>query len=409
MTLTWSIALVALVAMVVGELWRVSASGLSRDAPVATAIAVAVTMATAWPIAEDEPGHLVGMTGPLVLAVVACLFVGVAGRQWASLRGDLLRVVTPVVVAGVLVRLPLPNGRVLLDYAEASGRPVSLVGMALLAVAIVAVAAPVVLRSVVHSRRTQEPLRMVLPEELGRHGPLALAAATTASVMALALKVLGPISLVLFLLPLVVLLPAVTRQSRIRLAQQQTLFALARLTEQAGLTAPGHAARVAALAVPVAREAGLPEGELADVETIGLLHDIGQVGLSRPIPGGATVEISARDQRRIAATGAAILARTAELSRLASRVADIGIPHHRAQLRGDVDLASRVVRVVSAYDDLTAQTNQLTGGQSPVAALERIRRNSPHEYDPQVVTALIRVLDRRGALAAGESERMLPI
>ena len=95
------------------------------------------------------------------------------------------------------------------------------------------------------------------------------------------------------------------------------------------------------------------EADLPDVEAAALLHDIGQVGLTRPIPRGATVEVSALDQRRIAATGAAILARTADLSRLASVVADVGALHHRAVERGDVALPARVVRVVSAYDDLT--------------------------------------------------------
>ena len=126
-----------------------------------------------------------------------------------------------------------------------------------------------------------------------------------------------------------------------------------------------------------------------------LLHDVGQVGLSRPIPGGATIEISALDQRRVAATGAAILARTADLSRLAPVVADVGIPHHRAVARGDVALASRVVRVVSAYDDLSASLEHQ-------GALERILRSTPHDYDPLVVGALVRHLERRGTVSAAE-------
>jgi response regulator RpfG family c-di-GMP phosphodiesterase len=255
------------------------------------------------------------------------------------------------------------------------------------------VATPVVVRTLARVPHEHAPLRSLVVAELRRHALLAVATATTGVVTALALHVLGPVSFLLFLVPMTVLLPAVTRQRQIRAAQRQTMFALARLTDQAGLTAPGHAARVARLAVPVAREAGVEDADLLDVETAALLHDVGQVGLSRPIPGGATTEISALDQRRVAATGAAILARTADLSRLAPVVADVGIPHHRAVARGDVALASRVVRAVSAYDDLTAVLDQQ-------AALERIVRSTPHDYDPLVVAALVRHLERRGTIGA---------
>jgi response regulator RpfG family c-di-GMP phosphodiesterase len=198
----------------------------------------------------------------------------------------------------------------------------------------------------------------------------------------------------------------VTRQRRIREAQHQTLVALSRLTDQAGLTTPGHGTRVARLAVPVAREAGVDDADLPEVEAAALLHDVGQVGLSRPIPGGATVEISLRDQRRVAATGAAILARTAELSRLAPIVADVGVPQHWAVERGDVATASRVVRVVSAYDDLAGTGTRLDGAQGPISAVERILRATPYEYDPDVVDALIRHLVRTGALSGSDLARL---
>lgn len=130
------------------------------------------------------------------------------------------------------------------------------------------------------------------------------------------------------------------------------------------------------------------------------------MGLTRPIPGGATVEISLRDQRRVAATGAAILARTAELSRLAPILADVGVPHHWAVQRGDVAMPSRVVRVVSAYHDLTGTGTRLSGSHSPLAAVERILRATPYEYDPDVVDALIRHLVRTGVLRTADMAQL---
>lgn len=399
--MTPTLAIVAFGAMVLGEAWRVSVPGLARDAPLAQATAVALAVSTGWPAPDGDGSSVLGLTGPLLLACLATLTVAVARRQWAGLPRDLGRTVTAVLVAGLLARLRLPGLPSLFEQAEHPSSHPAVLALTLLAVAVLAVGAPVLARVTVQAVRERGSLRTQLRASLARHAPLALATASTATVMALSLEVLGVISFVLFLVPMALLQPAVTRQRRIREAQRQTLFALSRLTDQAGLTASGHAVRVAALAVPVAREVGVEEDDLDDVEAAALLHDVGQVGLTSPIPGGATMEISLRDQRRIAATGAAVLARTADLSRLAPIVADVGLPHHWAVERGDVTLAARVVRVASAYDDLTGTGIRLAGGHSPAEAVDRILRSTPHEFDPEVVAALLRHLERRGDLGTG--------
>ena len=64
------------------------------------------------------------------------------------------------------------------------------------------------------------------------------------------------------------------------------------------------------------------------------------------------------------------------------------------------------MRVVSAYDDLTGRATRLTGARSPEDAVERILRSTPHDYDPVVVSALIRQLERRGALSASQAAEL---
>ncbi|WP_131105390.1 HD-GYP domain-containing protein [Ornithinimicrobium sufpigmenti] len=398
MTLTVTLALVGLLVMVVGEAWRISPSDTLRDSPLTQATAVALVLATAWPVTEDAPNALIGLTGPLLLVVVAVLVVAVARRQPPDLT-YLAMLLASTLLAGVLARVPSTGGITLVDAAaEGEGRP-RIVALFMLLVAIEAMLLPFLLASVRRAVQTRTALRQQLAEDVARHGPLILVTATTAAVMAKALPVLEEATLVLFLVPLVVLQLAVGRQREIKAAQVQTVGALARLTDQAGLTAPGHGERVAALAVPVARDVGVDEQDLRDVEAAALLHDLGQVALTSRIPGGATIEISRRDQRGVAAAGAAILARTAQLSSLSAWVADAGVPHHRAMERGDVALPPRVIRVVSAYDDLTGHRTPLTGAVEPVQALDRLVRNTPHDYDPQVVLALIRQLERRGVIS----------
>jgi response regulator RpfG family c-di-GMP phosphodiesterase len=240
-------------------------------------------------------------------------------------------------------------------------------------------------------------------EEVGAVAPLALATTATAAVVALALGSLGPVAVPLFMVPLVLLQLAVGQQATIREAQLQTIRALSRLTEQGGFTPHGHAARVARLAVPMGRVIGLAERDLLDLEYAALLHDLGQVSLRRPIPGGATVQTSTVDQRRIAGVGAAILARTAELSRLSPVIADQATPYRRSVEIGRIPIGSRILKVANAFDDLV-------GAQvSPVAAqraLRRIRLGTGYEYDPMVVRALCSVLEREGQMSSRDLARL---
>jgi hypothetical protein len=396
--LTWSLALVGVLVIILGEAWRIAPSETLRDSPLTQATAVALAMSTAWPAPVNRPDVLIGLAGPLLLTAGVVLLVATVRRQRPAFA-HLAQLLIAALVAGLLVRIPGPAGTTLLEAAELElGQP-EIVALLLLVVAAHALLVPLLAASLRRSYRGHTPVRKQLTDDLGRHGPLILATATTASVMALSLPVLGAASLVLFLAPLAVLQLAVGQQREIRAAQTQTVGALARLTDHAGLTAPGHGERVADLAVPVARDVGVDEADLKDVQAAALLHDLGQVALTTPIPDGATIEVSRRDQRRVAAAGAAILARTAQLSSLSAWVADAGVPHHRAEERGDVALASRVIRVVSAYDDLTGRGTRLTGSVEPGEALDRLLRNAPHDYDPEVLLALVRHLHRRGVLS----------
>src|SRR5690606_38520177 len=138
-----------------------------------------------------------------------------------------------------------PGARSLLERADDPAPHAVAVATLLLVIAVLAVGAPVVARAMLQAVGERGSVWAQTSTHLARHGPLILATGSTAAVMALSLKVLGPASFLLFLVPMALLQPAVTRQRRIGEAQRQTLFALSRLTDQAGLTSPGHAIRVA--------------------------------------------------------------------------------------------------------------------------------------------------------------------
>jgi hypothetical protein len=71
--------------------------------------------------------------------------------------------------------------------------------------------------------------------------------------------------------------------------------------------------------VAIGRELGIHEPELLELEYAALMHDIGQLSLADPIPGGATVLVSRADQQRIAELGADVI----QQAQVLGSVADI--------------------------------------------------------------------------------------
>ena len=128
-----------------------------------------------------------------------------------------------------------------------------------------------------------------LKDEFRAVSGLTAALSATGALIALAERPLGIVAIPLFLFPLVLTQFAVRRQSVIRRTYRQTIRTLSRLTDLGGYTQAGHASRVAELSTAMGHELGMSEREVLDLEYAALLHDIGQVSLTEPIPGGATV------------------------------------------------------------------------------------------------------------------------
>lgn len=395
----WGVALVYLVTIVVGELWRVTVLGTREFPPIALAASLAMPMTTTLP-GGVEAGYSAGL---VVVVVTVATLLGHVVRRWTGTGQFVLsRVCARVLVvalASVLYMVIPLEGQTLAQLVDEWAGFSWLTALTMLAVALVAMVLQLTLTALRHSVRTHALMWQSLVDEVGTVGPLALATASSATVIALAVGALGPIAIPLFLAPLLLLQLAVTRQSLVRDAQRQTIRSLSRLTDLGGFTTPGHALRVARLSLSVGRDLGLGERDLVDLEYAALLHDLGQVSLPRPIPAGATTAIAPLDQRRIAHTGAAILARTAELSRLSLVVAGQATPYRHEREAQDLPLACRIIKVTNAFDDLSAGSVR---GPAARRALERMRLSLGYEYDPVAVRSLCRVLVRQGHLTPAE-------
>jgi hypothetical protein len=385
-------------AITIGEILRVWLPGGRETAPLGTAASVAFAL-----LAPEEPG-VPGLASlpraSTVIAVIAvAMLLGLAPHQLIGRAPALGAVTRRFLAAAALVALwrTVPvAGRGSLAELSATWRGSRWVVAALmmLVVAVVLVL-DAVLAGLIRAADQWARVRTVLRDELRIAAGLSGAIGASGVLIALANQPMGLLAVPMFLSPLVITLFAFRRYTMVRATYGQTIRSLSRVTELAGYTEAGHSRRVAALALAVGRDLGLTERELRDLEYAALLHDIGQLALAEPIPGGATLMAAPMEQRRIADLGADVVRRTGVLDDVATIIERQSEPYRRQYQTDDlaVPLASRIIRTANAYDDLVG--DEATGTRRR-EALERIHLGLAYEYDPRVVAALTRVVTRGG-------------
>ncbi len=226
-------------------------------------------------------------------------------------------------------------------------------------------------------------------DELRLQWPLGLAIGASVVITVFGAEVMGLTELAVFLGPLLVTQVAFRRYAGIRATYLQTVRSLARVTEVAGYVEEGHSGRVSRLAVGVGRSLGMPEPELLALEYAALMHDIGQLSLRDPIPGGATVLVSAADQQRIAGLGADVIRQAGVLDDVAELVRCQNWPAQGP--KPGPPLGSMIIRAANAFDDMVGSS---ADRERSAAALDRMRLD-PDQYDSVVVAALDGVVSRR--------------
>ena len=190
-------------------------------------------------------------------------------------------------------------------------------------------------------------------------------------------------------------------------AYDDTLEALTAALDVRDRDTEGHSRRVAALALAIGRELGLPHEQLQALYRGGLLHDIGKIGIPDRIlhkPGPLDEEEWAV-MRRHPRLGFKVLDGVEFLM----AGSEVVLYHHERYdgkgypmgLRGDaIPLVARVFAVADAYDAMTSPRPYRAPMDSR-SAIEEIVRNAGSQFDPQVVRAFLRVVGAPGSGSNG--------
>lgn len=379
-------AFVGLIA--VGELLQVRLPGDRPAAPIAASAAVGYALVFAvggQPV--SQPIAQVACVVALGIAVGSAVQL-LAGRRPRS--AVVARRVVAAIVAGLVFRATAPRNLATLRVSQYKE---DLRWVALLMVAVVALTGIVdlALAAFVRSSGRRVAFGWMLRDEIGAGAGLWAAVGATGVLMALATPSMKLYALPIFCVPLLLTQFAFRRFAAIRTTYRQTIRSLSRVAEVGGYVEAGHAHRVSSLAVAVGREMGLSESEITNLEYAALLHDIGQLSLTDPIPGGSTLVVAPVERRRVAELGADVIKTTGVLDRVADIVARQADPYRRHREAPDESLPieSRIIKAVSAYDDLVGESQ---GPETTADALERLRLGMAYEYDPAVVETLTRIV-----------------
>lgn len=160
----------------------------------------------------------------------------------------------------------------------------------------------------------------------------------------------------------------------------------------------GHAERVTQYAIALAREAGLPEAEIEQLELAGLLHDIGKIGTLDKIldkPDELTEE-EFELVKRHPGKGADILGHIKQLRHILPI-----IKHHHEKLDGtgypdglkgdEIPLLSRILCIVDSFDSMTADRPYRPAPGKEYAVSE-LKRCAGTQFDPVLVDAFLNIL-----------------
>jgi putative two-component system response regulator len=184
-------------------------------------------------------------------------------------------------------------------------------------------------------------------------------------------------------------------------AQIEIIERLAKAAEFRDDNTGQHTERVAQMAALIARQVGLPDSQVALIRRAAPLHDVGKIG----IPDAILLKLGklTPSEFELVKTHTTIGARILSGSRFPiMRLAEeIAFSHHErwdgngyvGMTKDSIPLAGRLVAVADVFDALT-QKRPYKDAWPVDDAVAEIDRQRGHQFDPALVDAFLRIIER---------------
>lgn len=198
---------------------------------------------------------------------------------------------------------------------------------------------------------------------------------------------------------------------RLEQSYDTTLKVLMAALDAKDRSTEGHSERVAGLTVATAREMGVPEEQLVDLERGALLHDVGKIGVPDAVlrkPTALNRQEWESMQRHPLLAG--LMVSKVEFLEGALPILLYHHEHYDGSgypfgLAGDrIPLEARVFAVVDAYDAMTS-SRPYREALSHEEAMKEIKAQAGSQFDPEVTAAFERIMAEHLGLQEEEAER----
>jgi len=161
----------------------------------------------------------------------------------------------------------------------------------------------------------------------------------------------------------------------------------------------GHSRRVANYSVEIAKEMGLPEEKIEEIELAAILHDIGKIGIKETILDKAwrLTEEESEEVKKHPVIGAKLVGKVGALKHVAKI-----IKHHHERCDGkgypdgltceEIPIESRIIAVADAFDAMTSD-RPYRKALSVQKALQILKNGKGKQWDENVVEAALKVFE----------------
>ena len=227
-----------------------------------------------------------------------------------------------------------------------------------------------------------------------------IALAPIGFIMAMVYIGTGIWGIILFFFPLILARRSFELYTKMRKVYLDTIRALAAAIDAKDPYTKGHSERVAEMSVALAQELNLSDRDTENIEYTALLHDIGKIGISDSILGkkGSLTSQEFDKIKEHTIMGANIIEPVDFLKN-----SYCAIYHHHEKYNGegypdgikseDIPILARIIAVADAYDAMGSD-RPYRKKLNKDKILKELKDQSGKQFDPEVVKALISVLDR---------------